>query len=466
MFDKETYLQRRSALKAGIGSGIILLPGNGESSMNYKDNVYPFRQDSSFLYFVGIDKPNVHFILDIDNGREILFADEATIDEIIWIGRPTLVAELATKVGISEVLPVAQISSFLSQVSGKKRQIHYLPPYRGEHILQLSAWLATPVGAVSNGASVPLIKTVVQLRSVKSEREISEIERAIDITAEMQLGAMQRCRAGQTEAELAGQLQAIAIAGGGNLSFPTILTTHGEVLHNHYGNSVIPAGATVLCDCGAETANHYGGDLTRTFPVDQSFTNRQRELYEIVLDAQQAAAAALSPGKLFIDVHHLACEKLTEGLVALGIMKGDPKEAVASGAHSLFFQCGLGHMMGLDIHDMENLGEQYVGYSDHLKKSTEFGLKSLRLGRALEPGFVVTIEPGLYFIPVLTEMWAAEKRHSNFINYEKALSYMDAGGTRIEEDFLITEKGSRLLGKPLAKTVREVENIRQAAATG
>ncbi|TDH24160.1 M24 family metallopeptidase [Segetibacter sp. 3557_3] len=462
MFDKETYLQRRSALKAGVGSGVILLLGNEESSMNYKDNVYPFRQDSSFLYFVGIDKPNVHFVVDIDNDEEVLFGDEATIDEIIWIGRPTSVAELAANAGISKVLPAAQIAHYLSNILSKQRVVHYLPPYRGEHYLQISAWLNRPAAAIATATSEQLIRTVVGLRSIKSALEIREIERAIDVTADMQLAAMQQCRAGQTEAELAGKLQAIAIAGGGNLSFPTILTTHGEVLHNHYGDNVIPSGATVLCDCGAETASHYGGDLTRTFPVDKTFTNRERELYEIVLNAQQSAAAALKPGKLFLDVHHLACEKLTEGLIALGIMKGDPKEAVAAGAHTLFFQCGLGHMMGLDIHDMENLGEQYVGYTDQLNKSTEFGLKSLRLGRALEPGFVVTVEPGLYFIPVLTEMWAAGKKHDNFINYDKALAFMDAGGTRIEEDFLVTETGARLLGKPLAITVQEVESTRQA----
>jgi len=280
----------------------------------------------------------------------------------------------------------------------------------------------------------------------------------------MQLTAMRLAKAGHTEASVAAQVHARAISDGGNLSFPTILTVNGQVLHNHYGNTVINKQQMVLCDCGAETARHYAGDLTRTFPVNASFTQQQKEMYQVVLNAQMKAIQSLKPGILFRDVHFIACEELVTGLQQCGLMKGDAKEAVAAGAHTLFFQCGLGHMMGLDVHDMENLGEEYVGYTDTLKKSKEFGLKSLRLGRALEEGFVVTIEPGLYFIPELTDRWAAEKKHVDFINYEKVLAYKNFGGIRVEDDYLITAEGSRLLGSDLVpKALDKVESIRQQA---
>jgi Xaa-Pro aminopeptidase len=266
-----------------------------------------------------------------------------------------------------------------------------------------------------------------------------------------------------TEAEIAGKIHGIAISAGGNISFPTILTVHGEILHNHYGNNILQQGGMVLCDCGAETSMHYAGDLTRTFPVDETFSSLQKEVYNIVLSAHEAAVQTLAPGKLFKDVHLLACETLVEGLKQLGLMKGDTREAVEAGAHTLFFQCGLGHMLGLDVHDMENLGEEYVGYTEGLKKSPEFGLKSLRLGRALEAGFVLTVEPGLYFIPELIDMWTAENKHARFINYQSVQAFKTFGGIRIEDDYVITANGSRLLGKPLNKTADSVESARSAA---
>jgi Xaa-Pro aminopeptidase len=313
---------------------------------------------------------------------------------------------------------------------------------------------------VKDRASVPLIKAIVAQRSIKTAEEIVQIEEAVDLTAAMHLAAIKGARDGMTEAQLAGSLQGIAISGGGNLSFPTILTVNGQVLHNHYSSTVMREGQMALCDAGAENAMHYAGDMTRTFPVGKKFTSLQREMYDIVLGAQEAAIAALKPGILFRDVHFLAAEKLVEGLKAAGVMKGDVKEAVAAGAHTMVFQCGLGHMMGLDVHDMEDLGEPYVGYTDDLKKGTEFGLKSLRLGRALEPGFVVTIEPGLYFIPELMDLRKSEKKYLDFINYDKLEAFRTFGGIRIEEDLLITETGSRLLGKPLIKKAEDIEAAR------
>jgi Xaa-Pro aminopeptidase len=308
--------------------------------------------------------------------------------------------------------------------------------------------------------SVQLIKAIIAQRSVKSVEEVAEIEKAVNTTIDIQLEVMRYAKEGMTEANIAGKIHGLAISAGGNLSFPTILTVNGQILHNHYTNTILRNGQLVLCDCGAETAMHYAGDLTRTFPVGKSFSVTQKEIYTLVLNTLQAAAGLLKPGILYKEVHLFACEKLVEGLQQFGLMKGDKKEAVAEGAHALFFPCGLGHMMGLDTHDMENLGEQYVGYTDELKKSDQFGLKSLRLGRALEEGFVLTVEPGLYFIPELIDKWEAEKKFTRFINYGKLTPYKTLGGIRLEDDYLITQYGCRLLGKQLPKLPEEIESFR------
>ncbi|MEO6721003.1 MAG: aminopeptidase P family protein [Ferruginibacter sp.] len=463
MFSKEIYINRRNQLKSLVGSGIILLIGNEQSSMSYKDNWYPFRQDSSFLYFAGLDQPNLAAIFDIDNNKEIIFGDDLTVDEVIWNGNQPSLQEMAALSGCSTAKPFEELGSFINNAQSGKRVIHYLPPYRPEHTQLLGDLLSVPLNNVAASVSIDLIKAIVALRSIKAAEEIEEIKKAVAITEAMHLTGIHKSREGLTESYIAGLVHAAAIAGGGNLSFPTILTTHGEILHNHYGNNILPAGKMVLLDSGAETAMHYAGDLTCTFPVDAAFTTLQKEVYNIVLNAQQAAATTLQPGVLFKDIHLLAAEKLTEGLKQLGLMKGDAKEAVAAGAHTLFFQCGLGHMMGLDVHDMENLGEQYVGYTPELKKATEFGLKSLRLGRALETGFVVTVEPGLYFIPELMDIWSAEKKLESFINYDRLESFRNFGGIRIEDDYLITTEGSELLSTTLPRTAEAIEALRQEA---
>jgi Xaa-Pro aminopeptidase len=460
MFNKSVYLSRRKKLRQQLGKGIVLLLGNEDSSMNYKDNLYHFRQDSSFLYFFGLDRPGLAGLIDIDNDRETVFGNDLTLDDIVWTGPQPSLAEQAEPAGITDTRPSASLPGELVTARAAGRTLHFLPPYRPENILKLSAWLGIAPAAVKGHASVPLIRAVVAQRSVKSAEEIAQIEAAVDITAAMHLAAIKGARDGMTEAQLAGVLHGIAISAGGNLSFPTILTVNGQVLHNHYGNTVMKEGQIAICDSGAENGMHYAGDMTRTFPVGRKFTSLQREMYDIVLAAQVAAIAALRPGVLFRDVHFLAAQTLVEGLKALGIMKGDPAAAVAAGAHTMVFQCGLGHMMGLDVHDMEDLGEEYVGYTDELKKSREFGLKSLRLARSLEPGFVVTIEPGLYFIPELMDRWGAEKKYADFINYDRLEALRSFGGIRIEEDLLVTAEGSRLLGKPLAKTAAAVEELR------
>jgi Xaa-Pro aminopeptidase len=459
MFDKETYTDRRKQLQKKLGSGIVLLLGNQESSMSYRDNWYPFRQDSSFLYFCGIDLADLILVIDIDNDSEILFGNDATIDDVVWQGPLPSIQELADQSGIRGSKKLSELKSYLQ--SARPSMVHYLPPYRPEHYDTIEDLLGISRHETESKKSIALIKAIVSLRSIKSEAEIAEIEEAVNTTNQMQMAALHFAKAGDTEAQVAAQLQAIAIAGGGNLSFPTILTTRGETLHIHYTSNPIVAGKMLLCDCGAETKRHYAGDLTRTFPVDNAFTQIQKEVYEIVLQTQQAAASALKPGELYRNVHLLACEKLVDGLKQIGLMKGDSHEAVINNAHTLFFQCGLGHMLGLDIHDMENLGEQFVGYDETITKSKEFGLKSLRLAKALEPGFVLTVEPGLYFIPALMDIWKAENKHSSFINYDKLEKFRSFGGIRIEEDFVITSTGSRVLGEPLPKGVPEIESFRK-----
>jgi len=460
MFNSEIYISRRQQLKKQVNSGVILLLGNEESSKNYKANWYHFRQDSSFLYFFGLDRANLAGVIDIDNNTEIIFGDEATVEDIVWMGTPEPLREQAQRTGITTVKPLNTLEEFIKTVVGKKQQIHFLPPYRPENVLKLSSWLAIPPDLLKQKASVPLIKAIVAQRSIKIPEEIQELDKAINTTIDMQMTAIKAAALGLTEANIAAQVHQVAISAGGNLAFPTILTVNGQILHNHYSNTILQAGQMVLCDCGAESERHYGGDLTRTFPVNEKFTNQQREVYNIVLSAYLAAVDKLSPGVLYKDVHLLACEKLVEGLQQLGLMKGDAKEAVVQGAHALFFPCGLGHMLGLDTHDMEDLGEEYVGYTDDLKKSTQFGLKSLRLGRALEPGFVLTVEPGLYFNPELMDQWAANNTLSQFINYNNLNAFRHFGGIRMEEDYLITPAGSQLLGKPLARTAEAIESLR------
>lgn len=460
MFTKDIYTARREQLQAGVGKGLVILPGNDEVGMNYRHNTYHFRQDSTFLYYTGINRPGLVFVLDTDNNKEIIFGDEPTIDDIVWTGPLETLQQQADKAGIATSAPLSALQPLLNKATTSGQTIHFAPPYRAETTEQISEWLQIPFQQVSSKASVTLIKTIVAQRAIKAEIELAEIEKGVNTTGAMQLAAIAASRDGISEIEVAGQLQGIAISAGGNLSFPTILTVNGQILHNHFSETIMRDGQMGLCDCGAETAMRYAGDLTRTFPVGKHFTTQQREVHDIVLQSQLAAIAALKPGVLFRDVHFIACEKLVEGMKSLGLMKGDAKEAVAAGAHTLFFQCGLGHMLGLDVHDMENLGEAYVGYTDDLKKSTEFGLKSLRLGRALEPGFVVTIEPGIYVIPQLIDMWQAKNHLTQFINYDKVNAFRNFGGIRIEDDFVITASGSRLLGKPVPKTWQEMEALK------
>ncbi len=456
MFSKETYVARRAKLKQTIGSGLLLFLGNEESGMNYADNTYHFRQDSTFLYFFGLAHAGLSAIIDIDNDREIIFGDELTIDAIVWMGVQPSLKELSGLVGITDVLPANTIADYLKNAQDKKQTIHYLPTYRPEHQIKLQSWLSIYPG--TEKPSVPFILGVVNQRIYKTDEEIAEIEKACIVTADMHLTAMRMVRPGIKESEVAAAVTQVAYANDYQLSFPVIATINGQTLHNHYHGNMIKSGDMLLLDAGAETEMGYAGDMSSTIPADKKFTARQKEIYDISNAAHEAAVAALRPGIKFEEVYDLSVKTIVEGLKELGFMKGDAMEAVKAGAHAMFMPHGLGHMMGLDVHDMENLGEIYVGYNGK-PKSTQFGRKSLRLGRELEPGFVLTIEPGIYFIPELIDLWKSENRFAEFINYDKLVTYKDFGGIRNEENYLITENGARLLGKKLPLRTEEVEAL-------
>ncbi len=460
MFDVSTYTKRRKILKQNVDSGLILLLGNEQSSINFADNHYRFRQDSSYLYYVGLNKPHQAVILDLDEDQEILFADDPDIDQIIWTGPVPSRKDLAKKAGIENHRPFEDVISYLKE-NRKDRTVHFLPPYRPEHTLKLQQWLGLDPQEIEVNKSIELIKAVVEQRNVKSEAEIEQIEEAVNITGKMHLEAMRSARPGMKEYEIVSRVHQKALEHDYQLAFPIILTTDGQTLHNHYHGNTIKEGDVILCDMGAENAMGYAGDMTRTFPAGEKFTGLQCSIYEIVLKTELAAIDALEPGVRFKDVHLTAGKVIVEGLKNIGLMKGNVEDAVQEGAHTLFFQCGLGHMMGLDVHDMENLGEEFVGYSDDLKQSKEFGLKSLRLGRKLEPGFVVTIEPGIYIIPELIQYRKEQGRYTDFVNYDKVEEIRDAGGYRVEDDYLITEDGARLLGDPIPKTIDEIEDLRK-----
>ena len=456
MFAKEIYIRRRQQLKETLKSGLLLFLGNDECGMNYADNTYHFRQDSTFLYFFGSDYAGLAAVIDIDEDREIIFGNELTIDDIVWMGTQPTISEKSERVGIRETLPMGELKSYLERAAAKGQAIHYLPPYRGDHKLWLQDLLGLAPAEIAAKSSVPFIRAVVDQRNYKSVEEIAQIEEAVNISVEMHVTAMRMARPGIKESEIAAAVTEVAMRDGGNLSFPVIATINGQTLHNHCHSNVLQEGQLFLLDAGAENAMHYAGDLTSTMPVSGRFTEQQRMVFDINHRAYTAAVNALRPGVAFRDVHLTAMTEICRGMKELGLMKGDPAEAANIGAYALFMPCGLGHMMGLDVHDMENLGEVYVGYNGQ-PKSTQFGFKSLRLARPLEPGFVFTVEPGIYFIPELIDKWRAEKQFTDFICYDKLDAWKDFGGIRNEEDYLITADGSRHLGENKPCTTEEIE---------
>ena len=457
MFPKKTYIDRRKKLKVKFDSGILLFLGNEESPMNYADNPYKFRQDSNFLYYWGLDEPALAAIIDIDNNEEIIFGDDFSLNDIIWMGPQPSIQEKAEEVGVMKTKPWEELPGYLKS----DREIHYLPPYRGEQTITLSQIMDVDPTAVEFNASEKLIKAVVSQREKKTDEEILQIETAVDLAAQMHIAVMQMLEPGMYEHEACGAMEGIVLASDSRLSFPPIFSVDGETLHNHYHGNQVKAGDILINDSGAESELHYASDITRTVSVSGKFTSRQKDIYQIVLNANKKGIKASRPGVKNKDVHLQAAHEIALGLKDLGLMKGDIDQAVQEGAHALFFPHGLGHMLGLDVHDMEALGEKYVGYDEETQRSDQFGLSALRLGKKLEPGFVVTIEPGIYFIPELIDRWKEDGKHEAFINYQKAEEYKDFGGIRIEDDILITEKDQRVLGMPIPKEVDEVERICQ-----
>ena len=459
MFPTDIYIQRRKILKTRLDSGIVLFPGNDDSPMNYSSNIYPFRQDSSFLYYFGLDKPRLTAVIDLDQQSEIIFGDELTIDEIIWTGPQPSMQEICEKAGITQTKPLKMLKPLIDKAGNQNRTIHYLPQYRAENIITISQLLNIKPVKVNSNASEDLIRAVVAQRSVKSSEEIQEIEIALEVTRKMHIAAMEHSKPGVCEKEIVAMMESIAISNGVRFAFPAIFSIHGETLHNTSWDNIMQAGDLAINDSGAESPLHYAGDITRTIPIGGKFSQQQREIYETVLNAQQAAIDAIKPGIEFRNVHRIAAIELLAGIKELGLIKTSPEQAVDAGAHTLFFQCGLGHALGLDVHDMEPLGEDYVGYTKTIKRRSEFGWKWLRLAKALEPGYVITVEPGIYFIPHLIDIWKSQNKLADFIDYTQLEKYRTFGGVRIEDDILVTDTTCRILGQQIPKNIDEIEAI-------
>jgi len=458
MFSSETYIHRRNELKKVMKSGILFFPGAVDTPMNYRANTYKFRQDSTFLYYFGIDAPDLSAVIDVDNNREIIFGNNRDIDDIVSMGPERSIAERASEVGVSETKPITELAYALASHAKAGEMIYHLPQHQAQILIEFDRWLNIQPTDVNRKSSKDFIRAVVKQRSIKSDEEVAEIEKALDTSYLMNTLAMRATSAGTLEREIFGAVEGLALGMGSGISFPVIFSVNGETLHNHHHENIMKDGDMALLDSGAESILHYASDITRTFPVSGKFSQRQKDIYNIVLDSQLKAIELIKPGVNYKEIHLETAKVIANGLKELGLMKGNIDDAVAQGAHALFYPHGLGHMLGLDVHDMEGLGEGFVGYDENTQRSDQFGLAYLRLAKELHPGFVITVEPGIYFIPQLYKNWKAENKLSEFINYDKVAEYMDFGGIRIEDDVLVTKTGNRVLGKfPIPKTVEEVE---------
>lgn len=462
MFSKETYIQRRKELQRLVGSGVIVFFGNNESPCNYPNNsYYPFRQDSSFLYFFGIQREGLAGVIDIDGDREILIGDDIDIEDIVWYGSVNSVRDLATSVGVANTAPMKQLRAIFDEAKDKGRTVHYLNPYRYDNKLQLFDLTGIHPNRQKDSASMTLIKAVVKMRSTKTQEEIEELERAAEIGYKMHTTAMRLTKPGVTEKYIGGQVDGVAHSYGAQVSFATIFSQHGEIMHGSPSMAKLEDGRLVLCDAGAETINNYCSDNTRTYPVNGRYSQRQLEIYSIVEAGHDHALQVARPGVKYMDVHFAVCRLMFDRLKELGLTKGDTDEALRAGAHALFLPHGLGHMMGMDVHDMEGLDQINVGFDEDTRPILDqFGTNALRMGRRLEEGFVVTDEPGIYFIPALIDEWKASGHCAEFLNFDKIETYKDFGGIRIEDDLLITADGCRFLGKDrIPYHPKDVENF-------
>jgi Xaa-Pro aminopeptidase len=447
MFAKSTYIERRSLLKKLVGDGLIVIFGNNDAPSNYPANAYKFRQDSSFLYYFGQHREGLVGVIDVDNDKEWLIGDDIDINDIIWTGFVPSVSDLGAEVGVANSAPMSSLKTMVDKAKAEGKTVHYLPPYRHDTMIQISDLLGMHPLKTREMASLKLIKAVVDMRAVKSDEEIEEIERAMEIGYDMHMTAMRACAPGVTEQHIAGLMEGIAHGRGCKVSFQSIVTMHGEIQHGYPSLRPLEAGRLLLVDAGAETVNNYCSDNTRVTPISGKFTPRQRDIYSIVEACHDLAIEKAKPGVKWMDVHLDVCRLMAERLKAVGLMKGNTEDAVQVGAHAMFLPHGLGHMMGMDVHDMEGLGQVYVGFDDEVRPSTQFGLNCLRCGRRLQKGFVMTDEPGIYFIPHLIDLWRSEGKHTEFINYDLLETYKDFGGIRLEDDILITDDGCRVLGK-------------------
>ncbi|WP_300355880.1 aminopeptidase P family protein [Fusobacterium sp.] len=462
MFSKEVYMSRRKKLKEEIKNGIILVCGNELSPMNCEDNTYPFMQDSTFLYYFGLDRENLFGIIDVDNDKDYIFGNELTMDDIIWMGPQVTLKEQCESVGIENVHSLDELNEFMTNLQKEKKTVHYIPQYRHSLMIKMADWFKVSPNDINKNISENLCFAVANQRNIKTPEEIEEIEKAVNITRDMHLAAMKDIKPGMMEYEVDAILENISRSQNSGLSFPTICTINGQTLHNHYHGNKIKEGDLLLIDAGARIESGYCGDMTTTHPVSGKFTERQRDIYNLLISMFDKAEELIKPGITYLDVHLAVCKVLAKGMIERNILKGNPDEIVKNGVHALFMPHGLGHMMGLDVHDMENIGEPIVGYNGN-KKSSQFGLSSLRLGRTLETGFVFTVEPGIYFIPELISKWKSENKFSEYINYDELEKYLDFGGMRYEGDYLVTENGNRRLGNKMPKYPDEIEAIREEA---
>ena len=461
MFRKETYIRRRAELKKLVGEGVIIFIGNNEAPYNYPANTYaPMRQDSSFLYYFGQHRDGLVGVIDIDNDEEWLFGDDIDVEDIVWMGFTPSVADLAAEVGITKTAPMARLVEVCRRVTATNATVHFLPPYRFDTKIQIMDLLGIHPSQQKEKASLKLIKAVVKMRATKEPQEIEAIEKACDVGFAMHTMAQMLIKPGLTERLVAGQVDGIARSLSQGNGFPTIFSQHGEIMHGSPSDAVLEDGRLVICDAGCEL-DDYCSDHTRTMPVNGKFTQRQLEIYSIVEECHDYVLDVAKPGVKYMDVHFAVCRKMTDRLKEIGLMKGDTDEAVKAGAHAMFLPHGLGHMMGMDVHDMEGLGQVYVGFDEETRPNLEqFGTNCLRMGRKLEEGFVLTDEPGIYFIPALIDDWKASGHCKEFINFDKLETYKDFGGVRIEDDILITKEGCRFLGtKRIAYHPQELETF-------
>ena len=462
MFEKETYVRRRKTLLERMRAtgnegklGIAVFPGNVEAPQNYRGNDYKFRQESSFLYFWGIDEPGFAAVLDLDTGEEVLYGNDVDIDDIIWMGPQPSVASKGELVGVWKTAPYAGFAETVRKARETGRTVHFLPASRYYNTMLLSGLMGCPAENVrrtgpadsrETTASLELTKAVISMRLIKEACEIEEIDKACEIGWLMHTAARQECRPGAMEQDIVGKMEGVTISKGWGVSFTTILSQNGETLHNHSHHQVITPGRMLLIDAGAESNTHYASDFTRTLPCSGKFTQKQRGIYDIVEECNELAFRLAAPGVPYREVHLAVAAKMLDGLKSLGLVTGRIDDMVAEGIAGLFMPHGLGHNMGIDVHDMEDLGEDLVGYDPDQTRASMPGLGSLRMARKLKPGHVITDEPGIYFIPALISKWKKEGTDKGMVNYGAVEKYIDFGGIRLEDDLLITEDGCRRLG--------------------